>query len=397
MTRPDPAGRVLLVQHSASRDGSTFSGLLLADGLRDAGWWVHVVFGHPGPMEAVYAERGHATSVVPHKNWLRRAHPARFMKDAITEYRRARAFDRCIAQVRPDVVYVNSVVSLAAVVAARRAGVPVVWHLRELFADVGGEMHAPVLLKPLVRRIIARLPDRLVAPSRAIAENLLGAAAEQVTLVPNAAGRRFFEEERTRGEARRVLRLPENGLILGVPGTLRPMKGHTFFFEAVASLAARYPSLTLAITGHGAEAYEQALQARVQELGLAGRTRFLGSIANMPAFYRACDVVCVPSRAEPFGRTVIEAMAVGTPVVATAVGGIREIVRHEETGLLVPYGDHTALASALDRLLGDADLRARLVEAARRDACERFHERVYQTRLGDLVSQTGGNTDGHSL
>ncbi len=397
MTRPDSAGRVLLVQHSASRDGSTFSGLLLADGLRDAGWALRVVFGHSGPMEAVYAERGHATSVVPHKNWLRRAHPARFMNDVITEYRRASAFDRCIAQVRPDVVYVNSVVSLAAVVAARRAGVPVVWHLRELFADVGGEMHAPGWAKPLVRRLIARLPDRLVAPSRAIAENLLSAAADRVTIVPNAAGRRFFEEERTRDEARRNLQLPADGPILGVPGTLRPVKGHMFFFDAVAPLVDRYPALTLAITGHGAASYEQALQARVQELGLAGRTRFLGSIADMPAFYRACDVVCVPSRAEPFGRTVIEAMAVGTPVVATAVGGIREIVRPEENGLLVPYGDHAALASALDRLLGDADLRARLVETARWDAREWFHERVYQNRLINLVYQTGSSADGHPV
>lgn len=386
MTRPDSAGRVLLVQHSASRDGSTFSGLLLADGLRDAGWSVRVVFGHPGPMEAVYAGHGHATSVVSHKNWLRRSHPVRFMKDAITEYRRAKVFEARIAQERPDVVYVNSVVSLAAVVAARRAGIPVVWHLRELFADVGGEMHAPALLKPLVRRIIARLPDRLVAPSRAIAENLLGAAADRVTIVPNAAGRRFFEEERTRDEARRNLQLPADGPILGIPGTLRPVKGHMFFFDAVAPLADRYPALTLAITGHGAAAYEQALLARVQELGLAGRTRFLGSIADMPAFYRACDVVCVPSRSESFGRTVIEAMAVGTPVVATAVGGIREIVRHEETGLLVPYSDHAALASALDRLLGNADLRTRLVEAARRDAHERFHERVYQANIVGIAS-----------
>lgn len=393
----EPDRRLLLVQHSASRDGSAFSGLLLADGLRQAGWSVHVAFGHAGPMEGVYARHGHTTCVVPHKNWLRRGHPVRFLKDGLAEYRQARLLGALIERAQPSVLYVNSVVSLAAVVAARRAAVPCVWHLRELFADVGGEMHAPPRLKPLVRRVIAHLPGRLAAPSRAIAENLLGPWAEAVIIVPNAAGTRFFEETRTPAEARRALQLPKEGPILGVPGTLRPMKGHPFFFEAVAPLVQRDPALTLAVTGRGNADYVQALKTRVRDLGLAGRTQFLGGIADMPAFYRACDVVCVPSRAEPFGRTIIEAMAVGTPVVASAVGGINEIVRPGETGLLVPHGDHAALVSALARVLEHPDLRDRLRQAARSDACERFHERAYQTRLSEVVNQLISDTYGDSM
>ena len=377
--------RLLLVQHSAGRDGSAFSGLLLADGLREAGWEVHVVFGHRGPMEAVYAEHGHTTHVAPHKNWLRRDHLLRFLKDVLVEYRGARTLRRIVKELRADVVYVNSVVSLAGALAARRAGVPCLWHLRELFADVGGEMHAPEVLKPLVRRMIVRLADRLVAPSRVIAENLLGPWAECVTVAPNAADARFFEETRTPTEARKSLGLPETGSIIGVPGTLRPVKGHTFFFEAVAPLMERYPQLVLAVTGHGEEAFGQTLKTSVEALGLAGRTCFLGSIADMSAFYRACGVVCVPSQAEPFGRTVIEAMAVGTPVVATAVGGIREIVRDGETGLLVPYGDRAALTEAIHQMLLRPELREKVARAAREDARGRFHERKYQRTILDIV------------
>ncbi|WP_457653563.1 glycosyltransferase family 4 protein [Rhodocaloribacter sp.] len=377
--------RLLLVQHSAGRDGSAFSGLLLADGLREAGWEVHVVFGHRGPMEAVYAEHGHTTHVAPHKNWLRRDHLLRFLKDVLVEYQGARALQRIVKELRPDVVYVNSVVSLAGVLAARRAGVPVVWHLRELFADVGGEMHAPEVLKPLVRRMIVRLVDRLAAPSRAIAENLLGSWAECVTVVPNAADACFFEETRTPAEARRSLDLPDTGPIIGVPGTLRPVKGHAFFFDAVPPLVEAFPSLCLAVTGDGSEAYVHEIKARAQALGLFDRTRFLGSVTDMPAFYRACDVVCVSSRSESFGRTVIEAMAVGTPVVATAVGGIREIVRDGETGLLVSYGDHSALTEAIHRMLMRPELREKVARAAREEAGKRFLERTYRQRLLEMV------------
>ena len=72
---------------------------------------------------------------------------------------------------------------------------------------------------------------------------------------------------------------------------------------------------------------------RASKLASADRIHFVGWVEDMPAFYRACDMVCIPSRAEPFGRTAIEAFAVGTPVVATAVGGLQEIVEDERTGL----------------------------------------------------------------
>jgi glycosyltransferase involved in cell wall biosynthesis len=389
--------RLLLVQHSAGRDGSAFSGLLLADGLREAGWDVHVVFGHRGPMAAVYGEHGHTTHMAPHKNWLRRDHLLRFLKDGLVEYRGARALRRIVEELRPDVVYVNSVVSLAGALAARRAGVPFVWHLRELFADVGGEMHAPEVLKPLVRHVIVRLADRLVAPSRVIAENLLGPRAECVTVAPNAAEARFFEETRTPAEARRSLGLPEAELLVGVPGTLRPVKGHAFFFDAVPPLVEAFPSLCLAVTGDGSEAYVHEIRTRVQSLGLSDRTRFLGSVTDMPAFYRACDVVCVSSRSESFGRTVIEAMAVGTPVVATAVGGIREIVRDGETGLLVPYGDRAALTEAIHQMLLRPELREKVARAAREDARGRFHERKYQRTILDIVKSIPREGYGDSL
>jgi glycosyltransferase involved in cell wall biosynthesis len=107
----------------------------------------------------------------------------------------------------------------------------------------------------------------------------------------------------------------------------------------------------------------------------------------MPAFYRACDLACIPSRAEPFGRTAIEAFAVGTPVVASTVGGLQEILTDGETGVLVPYGDETALADSLRRLLASPDLRQKICTNARREAEEKYHEHKYEERVKLLVSK----------
>jgi glycosyltransferase involved in cell wall biosynthesis len=98
----------------------------------------------------------------------------------------------------------------------------------------------------------------------------------------------------------------------------------------------------------------------------------------------------VPSRAEPFGRVVIEAFAAGVPVVGSAVGGIRETVRHEQTGLLVPYGDDEQLAQAILRLLGDVRLRERLVAEARRQAEAEYRQDVYQDTIAAIAEEALG-------
>jgi glycosyltransferase involved in cell wall biosynthesis len=106
----------------------------------------------------------------------------------------------------------------------------------------------------------------------------------------------------------------------------------------------------------------------------------------MPAFYRACDLVCIPSRAESFGRTAIEAFAAETPVVATAVGGLQEIVTDGETGLLVEYGETEELAEAMGRLLERPDLREEMAERARQVGEMKYHERVYKVQVANLIS-----------
>ncbi|HEX7072310.1 MAG TPA: glycosyltransferase family 4 protein [Rhodothermales bacterium] len=381
--------RVLIVQLSSNRDGSAFSGLMLADGLREAGWDTHVVFGFDGPMVERYAENGHQTRVHSHKNWLRGSGYRSLVRGVSGEVLSSIGMRRLMDELRPAVVYVNTGAGLAGILAARRAGVPSIWHLRELFADEGGEMSSPAGMQWLLRRSFRELPTAVACNSEAVARSLLG-SARNVRIIANAVEERFFDENRTREESRRVFDLPQDRLIVGVPGTLRPMKGHRFFFRAAARMAGQAPNPLFAITGGGEAAFVEPLKQEVEAMGISEQVRFLGSITDMPAFYRACDVVCIPSESEPFGRTVIEAMAAGSPLVATAVGGIRETVRAGETGLLVSYDDVPALVNALQRLLCSPEERDRLRATARREASARFAPAAYKRAVCELVESVAG-------
>ena len=383
---PTRSFRALFVQYDAQVGGSPISGAMVVGALVDAGWQIDAVFASDGPMIRRYEELGCRAHVLAHGQWLRGGSAWRRARRWGRELGATGRFVRLMRRLKPDLVYVNTITGLAAVTAARLLRVPSVWHIRELFDDVGGEMHAPLGGKALARWAVARLPSRVVVISEAVAENVLGGRqSPQVAVIPNAVGPRFFEEQRSAAECRAMFGLPTGVPLIGVPGTLRPVKGHEFFFAAARRVGETSPECRFAVTGAGPADYRARLEAQATEAGLCDRTYFLGPVADMPAFYRACDVICVPSRSEPFGRTVIEAFAVGTPVVATAVGGMRETIKHEKTGLLVDYGDAEGLSAALLRVLADRALACRPASAGRDHALECYREELYQDRIGRLV------------
>lgn len=386
-----PHRRVTMVQYSADCNGSALSGLTIADGLRQAGWNTHVTFAYPGPMEQVYRESGHETSVVPHNNWLRRTHPARFMKDVLAERRKAREFEKLYARTKPDLVYVNTAVSLASALAARRGAIPTIWHLRELFDDVGGEMRAPAPARRYISRTIRGLATRIIANSSIVARNMLGQRHSEIAeVIFNCVDDVFFDCNLERSTARARFCLPQRKSIIGVPGTLRPVKGHSFFFQALNQLALSNCEVVAAITGDGEPAYVEELKKQLETTGLQDRVRMLGVVQDMPAFYRACDVVCVPSRSESFGRVVIEAFAMEVPVVATAVGAIPEFVADNVSGKLVTFADIEALAKELLILLRNPESRKKLSQEghiqARRRFCTSAHRNAIQKVICNVFS-----------
>jgi 2-deoxystreptamine N-acetyl-D-glucosaminyltransferase/2-deoxystreptamine glucosyltransferase len=181
----------------------------------------------------------------------------------------------------------------------------------------------------------------------------------------------------SREEAR--ARLGITGPTLGAAGRLTAQKA---LGDALAAVA-RVEDVSLVVLGDGPE--RPGLERRSAELGLTGRVRFLGAGTreDVVRLFRAVDAALLTSAWENLPHTVLEALAVGTPVIATAVGGVPEVVRDGENGLLVAPGDVEALAAAIERLLGDDSLRAALAAAAAPSVDELAEPRI----LGRIVAE----------
>ena len=179
-----------------------------------------------------------------------------------------------------------------------------------------------------------------------------GVPPEHVSVLPNPSPP--LPELRPRDELRAELGL--DGIALAFAGRLTAQKSLGLAFEAVAA----NDGVTLLVAGEGDE--RAPLERRVAELGLDGRVRFLGAQPRerVLELFRAADASILSSSWENFPHTVVEALAVGTPVLATATGGVAEVVRDGENGLLVPSGDAAALADAVRRFVADEALRDRL-------------------------------------
>jgi glycosyltransferase involved in cell wall biosynthesis len=151
--------------------------------------------------------------------------------------------------------------------------------------------------------------------------------------------------------------------IVGMVANLRPVKGPEVLVEAARVLAASHGDVLFQIAGGGDEASVARL---IQSAGLGDRVELKGCVDDVASFLAGIDVAVLTSHCEGLSNAILEYMAAGRPIVATAVGGNVELIEDEVSGLLVPPGDPGAVARAIDRLLRDPDLGARLGTAARR-------------------------------
>jgi glycosyltransferase involved in cell wall biosynthesis len=161
-------------------------------------------------------------------------------------------------------------------------------------------------------------------------------------------------------------------------GRLIPIKGHIVLLRAFAEATKALPDLELEIAGQGP--LEPALKALSRELGVGGSVRFLGQVSPIQRAIEQTAAVVVPSMGEGFGMVALEAMERARPVIAAEIGGLGELVRDGETGVLVPPGDADALRDAIVRVAGDLDLARRMGEAGRRRALSRFLQRFCTDR-----------------
>jgi glycosyltransferase involved in cell wall biosynthesis len=207
-----------------------------------------------------------------------------------------------------------------------------------------------------IDRNIVRFADRIIPVSKDLGRKLrLGSRAGSRMIVVNNAAE-SAEAETGTDNVRTQLGVKKDDVLIGVVGRLSPEKGHEYFLAAMRQLPSDLP-VKAVFVGDGQE--KERLSNTIRESGLEGKVMLVGYKADVAPFYRECDIIALPSLAEGMPNAALEAMAFGKPVVASAVGGIPEVVIDKQTGILVPPSNPEALAAALMRLAGDKLLMAK--------------------------------------
>lgn len=352
--------RVLHVAKVAGISGSENHLLLLLPQLRERGLDVRLAMLHEHePGAAELADRLESAGVPVERIAFSRA------ASALLVARLA----RLVRATRPAILHTHLVhADFAGLPAGRLARVPVLVSTKHGFNPFrDGRIFAAA------DRAVARLADVHVAISRGLARYL--------------AEREGFDEERFEIvhygiEAGADPPPVADPARLAIVGRLIPIKGHDVLLEALARLRRTRPEATLEVVGDGP--LDTELRAAVSRLGLDGAVTFTGRVAPVGPAYERAGVVVVPSFGEGFGMVALEAMERGRPVVASAVGGLPEIVDDGRTGLLVPPGDPDAIAAALDALVADPARAAAMGAAGRRRALESFSQERCTDRVEEL-------------
>ena len=279
-------------------------------------------------------------------------------------------------------VHDNTSVVLSGRAVAREAAVPHLVHVREIYA--GGRVASA--LWPFMRARLLRA-DALACISSAVARQFSGSSRARVIYdgLPQAP------RELDREEARAAFGIAPERPAVALVGRLSDWKGQDVLLRALAEIPLVERGAVAIMAGDaapGAEELPHRLEMLAGRLGVAERVRWLGFRRHVDDVWAAADVAVVPStRPEPLGLVAMEAGAAGVPVVASAHGGVAELVRDGETGLLVPPGNPSALAVAVRLLADDPELAGRMGMAGRRRVKEHFSVKRMLAELQDLYDE----------
>lgn len=345
--------------------------LPLIDGMRAAGWEVTAVCSD-GAFVPEMRANGYRIETIP---------IARSM-NPIAALRAILALMRLFRQERFDVLHVHTpVAALIGRIAAWLAGAPLV-----IYTAHGFYFHdeMPVFKRRLyiaLEWLAGRLTHYLFTQSTEDAEAAVRHGimrAGRVLAIGNGVSvARFDPARQDRMVVRRELDIPAPAPVIGIVGRMVQEKGYVEFLLAAESIGMQYPDAHFLVVGerlasdHSAHIDENLARARLK---LGSRLILAGMRDDVPAMLAAMDVFCLPSYREGMPRTIIEAMMMGKPVVATNIRGAREEVVEGQTGLLVPTRDAAALTHAFTRLLDETALRERMGQAGRERALALYDE-----------------------
>lgn len=289
---------------------------------------------------------------------------------------------------KPDIVHTHSSkAGLLGRVAAKICFIPNIIHTPHghVFYGHFGVFASRIFL--WVEKILSRLTDRMVALTDGEMDdyiNLSVCPPEKLSKIHSGVDvKQFMQSNGNMVEKRRSLGLDQNGNVIGFVGWLLPIKGPNYLLKAMEYIWQKYPETAVVFVGKGD--LDMDLRTQALQMSANGKVKFLGWREDIDQIMPVFDMLVLPSLNEGMGRVLVEAMAAGKPVVASSVGGIPDLVRHGETGYLVPPADEKALADGIKKLLDDPGKAWEMGQHGKKH-CQQFCLEAMIEKLDDLYS-----------
>jgi glycosyltransferase involved in cell wall biosynthesis len=380
--------RILNVLFEERVGGPQLRVLQVARGLRELGYETFVALPKGEPHFArLLANQGVSHRELELVRLRRSLDPRLHLRFAARFWPNVAELRRLIREQQIEVVHTNGLMNLQAAIAARCEGVPLVWHLNDIFT--------PRLLRKLLVPLVRRWADCIAVCARAVGECCFDDVQEvrdrlQLMYAPVDVGK--FHPQADGSAGREEFGIAADSPVIGLVANVCPGKGHEYFLDAAYQIQRRYAHAKFLVVGARLEnrrKFWNALQQQTARLQLERDVVFTGRRSGVPQLLRAMTVCVQASESEACPMAVLEASACGVPVVATNVGGTAEIVEDGETGILIEPRNSRQIAEAVLHLLASPELARRMGRAGaarmRRqfslETCVEAHARMYDAVL----------------
>lgn len=289
-----------------------------------------------------------------------------------------------LRKVNPDIIHAQSIgICIPAFIAKKLLRKPyVVW-------GRGSDVYLPGKFTKSISKLVLKNANTVIALTDDMKREMQNICSREVSVIPNGIDLTSFGDL-SRKEARSKLQIKEGEKVILFVGTLRPVKGVRYLIEAMSGVNQDHPKAKLMLVGDGEEREE--LESLVEEFGLNERVKFIGRVQNeeIPQYMVASDVLVLPSLSEGFPVTILEAMASGLPIVATKVGGLPEIIKDGENGILVESKSPDEIAEKVLLILGDDGLREK-ISGNNRGEAKRYSWKSAVDKLEEIYQKSSVN------
>jgi len=380
-------GKTTLMLHSSS-DLYGASRILLysVEFLIEDGYSVYVALSEEGPLAESLRNLG-AVVIIQRLGILRRKYfnPKGLVNRSKVLWQAHKTLKKLIREKNIDVIYSNTSAVLVGVWLALSTKKKHIFHLHEIIVS-------PVWLGKFLGRLINASSERVIVVSRAVYDNWKDKVSEKkLHLIYNGLD---YDQFIHGSKPIREMLVPHNRekIWIGMIGRVSHWKGQGYFLDIVKILSDQYPDTHFLIAGDafpGTEHLLKEMKEKIGKLSLSGRVTYLGFRSDVPDLLQSLDILVLPSiLPDPLPTVILEAMASGKPVVATAHGGACEMVKDSETGFLIPWDNPQAAAGKIAFLIENAPKRIEMGKAGKKRVLEKFSKESFRQKFMALYENS---------